>query len=584
MNTIVSKRVKVRDVADHIHSEISSKHLKAGTAVLSARAFASKFDISVFTANRALNKLVDEGVLYRIHGSGTFVKGSQPNTSMLIGIADTPIKESTPAEYAASGIFLDTCLRHLSKHDCKIKYISYNDLCEFEKNLTFLNSLDGLIISSSYFDEKTKKFFEKYKGVLTFYRNEYIIDLPCNQIVPDLDTGFSEVFNSTSPDSHDGIVIIGAEHSNAYARCSHFLKHALKAGFKKEDVIENHILIAKGNNVRMAGYQYALKKLEQLRNKLIFCASDLIALGLTDAAQENGLKPGVDFDLISYGNLEAYGMHLFVEPFLTTIDYPKKEISQRAVELTVEAVKKHDRYQHIVKVPTHLITRQTGLNNKTTKQRRQKMEAKRSKNRSIFTLIELLVVIAIIAILASMLLPALNKAREKAKSIACVNQLKQIGTAYIMYLGDSDDKMAPDYSSVADKSYTVPQLLFSYLGMNIDTPLLKGKMFRCPSTTDMTKLSIGYNRYLYAIRNKGYTATKVKKTSETVAFFDSRDGYIDSYGGNFNNVNWMSAYKRHSGWGNYLMLGGNVKSKKGENVLWASGYNTYKWMWYPPYQ
>jgi prepilin-type N-terminal cleavage/methylation domain-containing protein/prepilin-type processing-associated H-X9-DG protein len=92
-----------------------------------------------------------------------------------------------------------------------------------------------------------------------------------------------------------------------------------------------------------------------------------------------------------------------------------------------------------------------------------------------FTLIELLVVIAIIAILAAMLLPSLNMARETAKSIACTNQLKQIGLATVFYMGDNSE-----YLPMISGKGEWDDKLSGYLSKK--TNIKKELIFECPST------------------------------------------------------------------------------------------------------
>lgn len=133
-------------------------------------------------------------------------------------------------------------------------------------------------------------------------------------------------------------------------------------------------------------------------------------------------------------------------------------------------------------------TRSYGLRLPTNRRRKMK------KNKKRFTLIELLVVIAIIAILAAMLMPALSKARQKARDITCVSNLKQISLAYRIYADDNKGIMCPNLTSD-----TIAEAWFVHMNRIIsNSDEINWKHFACPSEAKPNHVSVaGEDAYRY---------------------------------------------------------------------------------------
>jgi len=145
-----------------------------------------------------------------------------------------------------------------------------------------------------------------------------------------------------------------------------------------------------------------------------------------------------------------------------------------------------------------------------------------------FTLIELLVVIAIIAILAAILFPVFARAREKARTSSCLNNLKQLSPAIAMYRADNDGGMPINYYALTTgNAYTRwIHVIFSYVSND--------QVFQCPSMPTSTETAWAppyqtagpYSSYYYC---HYYLAAKLESTvNDTVNTIMLMDGWFDA--------------------------------------------------------
>lgn len=181
-----------------------------------------------------------------------------------------------------------------------------------------------------------------------------------------------------------------------------------------------------------------------------------------------------------------------------------------------------------------------------------------------FTLIELLIVIAIIAILAAMLLPALNKARERAQTIQCGNNMRQVASAFQFYAADYEG-FWPRYQL----NSTSPWLFKNTGNYNTVLIYLPENTVRCPAFTALVKgksniyiQPFGMNWY---IGQKHMKSNRIKSPSHVMLYLDYRTWVISpsSAGSPDSNlIGKTSEWKRHAQGVNITYADGHVSWEK----------------------
>ena len=219
---------------------------------------------------------------------------------------------------------------------------------------------------------------------------------------------------------------------------------------------------------------------------------------------------------------------------------------------------------------------------------RQVSRTARASSRG-FTLIELLVVIAIIAILAAMLLPSLQRAREKAHSIACLNNLRQLGVAFALYLQDNREVMpAPAGQGRTNWRLCWKLDLFPYVKPETSWRGQVTEIYMCP-TFNRTRVDRranedfgGYGMNVYLGYHAGTKFSEVRRASETILFGDNDTGdwALEPPTTGHGATGLMA--ERHLGKANFVFCDGHCETLKAEETLepedlWGPSLGDAEW-------
>ncbi len=371
--TEFDRTITTRDMYRELRSMVLEREPHAPIA--SSREIAREFGVSASSANKVLGRLVSEGLLYREHGSGTFVAPRTGSGGLTVGLGFIEPDGYDPASIASIGVYRDAGAAHVRALGHVPRYVTYADLCEPEVAAGILRELDGLVMTSGFLDADTRPVLDAWAKPLVLLQPSRIAPHPFHQVAPDLYGGYIQAFMHLRESGHDKFVIACDDSRTSCERRQSMLEAAVDTGLGPEAFSMLVLERDPGDTGRLLGRKLGHEYLLRGMDLPIVMTSDFFAFGMIDVFLDAGLAVGRDVVLVSYDNIEGEGYSPYPGPMLTSIASSKKQLAREAVDLLLQCIGCAPTATCLRRVPAKLVVRESSGGRRGRKRKNRKAKA-----------------------------------------------------------------------------------------------------------------------------------------------------------------------------------------------------------------
>ncbi len=344
-----------------IINDIKTGKLSPGEAIGSAKELSDKYGIPYITINRVMAELGEKGYLNRIKGKGTFVSPdltpAVPKRRFGLCFDDDLYRKDTANGFSAFGIFAFHARSVLKEKGYDIFDFTVNELLDPQFDRKY--QIDALLAPSNIPKAAIPLLVGKKLPVAVVQHSSFF-EYPFHQVIPDIMGGFLQITKLLRENDVRTIHVLYTDNYTACSRVEVFQQAAKWEGIPEDAIKLFCNPFGQGDFGQLTGYRMARQLLKNFEpGSVIFSPSDFLSFGIVNAFFEEEMVAGRDFHLISFDNLEDESLLPFGRPLLTSLDFPKREIIERAIQLLEEKIDRPSPELVTIRVPAELVIRET---------------------------------------------------------------------------------------------------------------------------------------------------------------------------------------------------------------------------------